>query len=154
MKRNLIAIFALGASALFAQYRDGYGQPGYGNQNGGQYPPQSQYDDDNYNYQGYEAPAPPPAPRYAYGYGRPPMPGPGFIWVDGCWSFMRGRYVWVSGYWTRPPFVGGYWMAPRYEGRRFFGGFWAGGRNSYSDRGRGYSNRGYSNHGGGHGYRR
>lgn len=128
MKRNLIATLVLMAGGLFAQNGGGYG-PGYDD---GQYDP-------GYNDQGYVAQAPPVAPMYRYQQ-LPPMPGPGFVWIDGYWSFMRGRYVWVGGYWTRPPFVGGYWRAPRYSGGRFFAGFWAG-RNSYMRGGYG-SNRG------------
>lgn len=130
MKRNLMAIFLLAAGGLFAQYRDGYGQPGYGQPGYGQ-PGNDPYYDPNYNPnydpQGYVAQAPPPVPAYGPSYRRPPMPGPGFVWVDGYWSWMRGRYVWVGGYWTRPPYVGSYWVAPRYNSGRFFAGFWAGG---------------------------
>ena len=80
MKRNLIAMFLVAAGAMFAQNRDGYGQPAYG---GDGYDPR--YDNNDYNDQGYVAQAPPPAPMYGRGYyGRPPMPGPGFVWVDGC----------------------------------------------------------------------
>jgi hypothetical protein len=56
------------------------------------------------------------------------MPGRGFVWVDGYWSWMRGRYAWVPGYWARPPYAGAYWVSPRYSGGRFFVGFWGGGR--------------------------
>jgi len=125
MKRNLIAIFVLAAGGLFAQNRGGDGQPGNGQP---AYDPQ--YDanyNSNYHAQGYVAQAPPPAPMYGPRYRRPPMPGPGFVWVNGYWSFMRGRYVWTPGYWTRPPFAGGYWVAPRYNRGHFFAGFWAGG---------------------------
>lgn len=118
MKRNLIAIFVLAAGGLFAQSRGGHAQP----------PNDPQYND-TYNSLGYAAQAPPPAPRYGPSFRRPPVPGPGFVWVDGYWSFARGRYVWVGGYWSRPPIAGGYWVAPRYAGGRFFAGYWAG-RNS------------------------
>ena len=152
MKRNLIAMLVLATGTLFAQSRDGYGQPGYGGGNNSpRYDDRDYRDDrDGYDYQGYDAPAPPPAPRYAYGYRRPPMPGPGFVWIDGYWSFMRGRYVWETGYWTRPPYMGGYWSAPRYNSGRFFGGFWSGGRGGGGSYGR------YDNHRGGNsrGYRR
>jgi hypothetical protein len=150
MKRNLMAIFLLAAGGLLAQGRDGYGQrngqPGYdqrpGYNQGGGYDPNYDQDYDpnynpNYDPQGYVAQAP-PAPMYGPGYRRPPMPGPGFVWVDGYWSWMRGRYVWVGGYWTRPPYVGSYWVAPRYRSGRFFAGFWAGSRHGGPRGGYGY----------------
>ena len=123
MKRILIATFLLAAATAttaFGQYRDSYGNAGYG---GGGYDP---YYDDGYDPEGYRAPAPPPPPVYVRH--RPAMPGPGYVWIDPCWSYRQGRYVWVNGYWSRPPYAGGYWMAPRYSGGRFFAGFWSGGR--------------------------
>jgi WXXGXW repeat (2 copies) len=145
MKRNLIAMFVLMAGGLLAQTRDGYGQPGdYGND---RYDPR--YDNNGYA-ESYDVRTAPPAPMFDRGFRRPAMPGPGFVWVDGYWSWMRGRYVWVGGFWTRPPFVGGYWVSPRYERGRFFAGFWGGNRNNNRydrDYGRG-PNRG------GYGYRR
>lgn len=121
MKRNLVAMMVVVAGTMFGQY----GRPGA-------YDPGPAGYDDRYAYddQGYVAPAPPPMPAAPYGssygyYRRPPMPGPGFVWVDGYWSWMRGRYAWVPGYWMRPPFAGGYWMAPRHDRGRFFAGFWA-----------------------------
>jgi hypothetical protein len=54
--------------------------------------------------------------------------------VDGYWNFLGGRYTWANGYWARPPYAGAYWVAPRYSGRRFFVGFWGGGRSHYSGR--------------------
>jgi len=153
MKRNLMAIFLLATGGLFAQYRDGYGQPGGGYGDNSQYDPRY---DGSYSNRGdyadsYDVRTAPPPPMYAHRYRRPPMPGPGFVWVDGYWSWMRGSYVWVAGYWTRPPFIGGFWVAPRYHAGRFFAGFWGGrnNRNSHNDRGHGYTNnRGFN------GYRR
>ncbi len=120
MKPKLIAIFVLAAGGLFAQNRGcyGYGQLAYDPQY------DANYNHANYNAQRYVAQPPMYGPRYW----RPPMPGPGFVWVDGYWSFMRGRYVWAPGYWTRPPFAGGYWVAPVYNRGHFFAGFWGGHR--------------------------
>lgn len=56
-------------------------------------------------------------------------PGPGWVWVDGYWSWSRNRYVWVSGTWRRPPranhvWVGGVWT--RTNGRyHYVSGRWA-----------------------------
>ena len=70
---------------------------------------------------------PPPAPVYAV----PANPGPGYLWVQGYWYPVRGRYVWHRGYWTRPPYAGAYWVAPRYDGRVFYGGYWDGPRGRF-----------------------
>jgi len=135
MKRNLMAMFLLASTGLFAQYRDGYGRPSvdrYGDRN------DDWYDDDRYEGRyrdrGYGGPgyydvrmAPPPPPAYSYGYRRPPCPAPGYVWVDGYWNWNRNRYAWTNGYWMRPPLAGGYWVAPRYDRGRFFAGLWGGG---------------------------
>ena len=40
-------------------------------------------------------------------------PGPGYIWIDGDWTWSGGRYVWHNGYWGHPrpgrAWVGGHW---------------------------------------------
>lgn len=82
---------------------------------------------------------PPPPPRVLRA--RPRMPGPEFMWVDGYWYVVRGRWVWHPGYWTRLPFPGARWIGPRYEGGRFFDGYWDGDRGRFDhdhrwDRGR------------------
>ncbi|HVW11359.1 MAG TPA: YXWGXW repeat-containing protein [Bryobacteraceae bacterium] len=64
----------------------------------------------------------PPPPRVLRVH--PRQPGPDFIWVDGYWYAEGGRWVWHQGYWTRPPYAGATWIAPRYEGGRFFAGYW------------------------------
>jgi hypothetical protein len=69
---------------------------------------------------------PPPAPRVLRV--RPVAPGRGYTWVDGYWYAEGGRYRWHSGYWTRPPYEGYVWVGPRYEGGRFFPGYWNGER--------------------------
>lgn len=120
MTRNLIAALVLAAGSLLAHDYDNY---------------PSRYDD--YDDQGYYAPAPPPVPAYGYSYRRPPMPGPGFVWVDPCWNFDRGRYVWAAGFWARPPFAGGIWVGPRYNSGRYYRGYWGGGHRGY---GRGHGN--------------
>lgn len=48
----------------------------------------------------------PPPLRYEV---RPAMPAPGYVWIDGYWNWVRGRYVWVPGVWQRPPYPGAYW---------------------------------------------
>ena len=69
---------------------------------------------------------PPPAPRILRV--RPGAPGLGYVWIDGYWYAEGGRYRWHSGYWSRPPYEGSVWVAPRYEGGRFFPGYWNGDR--------------------------
>src|ERR1700688_3026395 len=67
---------------------------------------------------------PPPPPRVIAV--RPPLPGPGYVWVDGYWYAVGGRYRWHEGYWTRPPYDGARWIGPRHDGERFYGGYWDG----------------------------
>jgi hypothetical protein len=66
---------------------------------------------------------PPPQPRIIRV--RPVQPGPGYSYVDGYWYANNGRYNWHDGYWTRPPYESASWMQPRYEGGRFYQGFWS-----------------------------
>ena len=68
--------------------------------------------------------APPPPPRVAYFA----APGPGYVWIDGFYYPARRGWEWRPGYWSRPPYVGAYWVRPRYEGRRYYGGYWERGR--------------------------
>jgi len=101
----------------------------------------------------------PPPPVYML---QPAAPGPGFLWVDGYWYPVGHHYRWHAGYWTMPPYPGAYWAPARYDGSRYFGGYWMGGRgriehDHHWDHGRGRDfNRGHGNgnghgHGNGHG---
>jgi hypothetical protein len=72
---------------------------------------------------------------------QPRSPGAGYVWVDGYYYPVSGRYQWHNGYWTRPPYAGATWVAPRHEGQEFFTGYWNGDRaridhNHRSDRSR------------------
>ena len=67
---------------------------------------------------------PPPAPRELKV--RPVAPGPDYMWVDGYWYPVNGKYVWHAGYWSRPPYAGARWVAPHHDGKQFFGGYWDG----------------------------
>jgi len=84
---------------------------------------------------------PPPAPRVFRS--RPRQPGLDYVWIEGYWyPNANGRsYRWHDGYWTRPPYRGAQWIGPRYDGVRFFDGYWQGGdrrsdRNYRNDRDR------------------
>jgi len=47
-------------------------------------------------------------------------PGPGYIWVDGHWTWdprIRG-YVWVQGFWALVPFQGAFWTPGFWESYR------------------------------------
>ncbi len=113
MKTKLLAGLLLVGSAAFAggsRVSIGVnigGGPGYG------YAPAPAY-----SY----LPPPPPMPRGAYN--RPPMPGRGYVWVDGFWSPNGRQYRWTQGYWMRPPQGRGRWVAPRYQGNRYYNGYW------------------------------
>ncbi len=87
---------------------------------------------------------PPPAPRVVHVI--PPRPGPDYVWIDGYWYPVDGRYRWHEGYWTRAPYGGAYWVPPRYEGGEFFEGYWEGPRGRFEhhhewdlERGRDYN---------------
>ena len=71
----------------------------------------------------------PPRPRVVKVV--PRQPGPDYIWVQGYWYPVNGRYKWADGYWTRPPYAGARWVQPRYEGGQFYAGFWDGDRGRF-----------------------
>ena len=68
---------------------------------------------------------PPPAPR---AYRVPPQPGPDYVWIEGYWYPVNGRYQWHNGYWTRPPYPDAYWVDPYYQGTEYYTGHWEGRR--------------------------
>ena len=68
---------------------------------------------------------PPPAPRVEHV--RPVQPGADYVWVDGYWYPVGNHWKWHRGYWTRAPYSGASWFAPRYEGGRYYDGYWEGG---------------------------
>lgn len=70
--------------------------------------------------------APPPPPRVIVA--PPPAPVGAYVWVPGYWYPVKNRYRWHEGYWTLPPYAGAVWVGPRYDGARFFEGYWTGGR--------------------------
>jgi YXWGXW repeat-containing protein len=72
---------------------------------------------------------PPPPPRVVRV--RPRAPGPDFVWVDGYWYPVGNHYKWHDGYWTRVPYGGARWVGPRYEGERFYNGYWVGERGRF-----------------------
>lgn len=85
----------------------------------------------------------PPPPRVLRVH--PASPGPDWVWIEGYWYPVNGRYRWHDGYWTRPPYPGAVWVAPRHDGARYFNGFWQGERGRVEhdhhwdrDRGRDY----------------
>jgi hypothetical protein len=71
------------------------------------------------------APAPivtyaPPPPPVAY----VPAVRPGYTWVSGYYYPVGRRWAWRPGYYARPPYARAYWVAPRYNGGRYYGGYW------------------------------
>src|SRR4051812_8308657 len=72
---------------------------------------------------------------------QPRSPGPEYLWVSGYWYPVGNRYKWHDGYWTRPAFSGARWVQPRYEGDRYYNGYWEAGERQMNhdhgwDRGR------------------
>ncbi len=72
---------------------------------------------------------PPPRPRVVRVV--PRRPGVGYVWIEGYWYPVGGRYRWHEGYWTLPPYAGARWVGPRYERNEFFGGYWEGSRGRF-----------------------
>jgi hypothetical protein len=66
----------------------------------------------------------PPPPRVeAYGV----APYPGYVWLDGYWSWVGGRHEWVGGHWEAPR--AGYRWEPHHwvrarDGWHLHGGRW------------------------------
>lgn len=44
-------------------------------------------------------------------------PGPGFVWIDGYWTWEGGRHVWIGGRWEAPR-PGYYWRPHRWHHER------------------------------------
>ena len=77
-----------------------------------------------------------PGPRvgvgFSVGYPPPPLraevigpaPGYGYAWVPGYWDWGPRGYFWVGGRWTVPPYRHSVWVGPRWEGHRWFRGYW------------------------------
>jgi outer membrane lipoprotein SlyB len=51
--------------------------------------------------------APEPPPARVQEYAMVPAPGPGYVWIDGEWTW-NGRWFWRAGYWAYHP--GGVWI--------------------------------------------
>lgn len=59
---------------------------------------------------------------------KPVMPSQRHVWVNGDYVWRGGRYVYINGYWTEPPFrkhrwVGGHWKHTR-RGWTWIPGHW------------------------------
>ena len=68
----------------------------------------------------------PPAPQREVIVVRP---SPRHVYVPGYYRWNRGRYVWVRGYWVRPPryrnaWVPGYWNRQPRGGHIWVAGYW------------------------------
>jgi hypothetical protein len=48
------------------------------------------------------------------------------MWVEGYWYPVGHHYKWHDGYWTRVPYGGARWVSPRWEGGRYYVGYWDG----------------------------
>ena len=77
---------------------------------------------------GIQIGAPPPPRVLAL---RPRSPGPDWVWLEGYWYPVNGRYRWHDGYWTRPPYPGAVWVVPHHDGNRYFNGYWEGDRGRF-----------------------
>ena len=100
MKKALLAMILLGSSVFGQRFSIGVGV--------------------NVGPSGYYPPPPPPPAYYAV----PPSPGYGYTWVPGFYVPTGNHYRWTNGYWMRPPRRGSVWIAPRYQGNRYYRGYW------------------------------
>jgi hypothetical protein len=69
---------------------------------------------------------PPPQPRVVRVM--PRTPGPAYMWIEGYWYPVAGRYRWHDGYWTRAPYGGARWVVPHHDGAMYYDGYWEGDR--------------------------
>ncbi len=65
----------------------------------------------------------PPPPLVVEHRWAPPYRGA--VWIAGHHEWIRGRWVWVAGYYTYPPRRGAYWVPARYRGGYYYPGHWA-----------------------------
>ena len=108
MKTKLAILFLLvGTTAMFARTRVffGFGYGGFG-----PVAPVVTY-------------APPPV-YYPPAYPAYAAPGAGYTWIGGYYYPVGPRWAFRRGYWARRPFAGAVWVGPRYNGGRWFGGYW------------------------------
>ena len=54
---------------------------------------------------------------------RPPQPRPDYVWVDGDWYAVKGKYQYKQGYWTAPPKKNHVWV-PGHWDKRKGGWYW------------------------------
>lgn len=49
---------------------------------------------------------------------RPAIPGPGHVWVGGNYTWHGSQYVYVDGYWAKPPNNRHHWVEGRWKQKR------------------------------------
>jgi hypothetical protein len=59
---------------------------------------------------------------------RPPSPSPRHVWVGGFYRWDGRGYVWMPGYWARPPRPRAVWVPGRWVQQRRGGWVWIDGR--------------------------
>jgi hypothetical protein len=65
----------------------------------------------------------PPPPMVVERPWAPPYRGA--VWIAGHHEWIRGQWVWVSGYYSYPPRRGGHWVPARYRNGYYRPGYWA-----------------------------
>jgi hypothetical protein len=136
---------ALGQSTTYQPQQQGenYNQQDYNNDPNYD---QGYNDGENRGQTAYESTQPPPPLEVSQ---QPPPPGPNYIWTPGYWGYNGSRYVWISGLWTAPPYVGALWTPPYWghTGNRYrlHHGYWGRHVGYYGgiDYGSGYVGTGY-----------
>jgi hypothetical protein len=71
---------------------------------------------------GIQVGGPPPPPQVERPWARPYR---GAVWIPGHQEWVRGRWVWVAGYYSYPPRPGLVWIPGRYRHGYWRPGHWA-----------------------------
>jgi WXXGXW repeat (2 copies) len=66
-----------------------------------------------YTYASYATYAPPPVRVETFGV----APGPGYVWVNGFYTYRGNNYAWTPGRWAVPPRGRHVWEPGRWENR-------------------------------------
>jgi len=70
---------------------------------------------------GIQVGGPPPPVVVEHPWARPYR---GAVWVAGHNEWIRGRWVWVGGYYAYPPRPCAVWIGPRYRHGYYYSGYW------------------------------
>jgi hypothetical protein len=72
-------------------------------------------------YVGIQVGTPPPPVIVERAWARP---YPTAVWIPAHHEWIRGRWVWVHGYYAYPPYRGAVWISARYRNGYYYPGHW------------------------------